>query len=422
MSDLAHLARFIDQRFLVAGETYDFVEAIDTENGGQPVILKALRTPDGMTQEERDEWRKLSTTEIELLNEAAAAEVFPRLIDTLSFDGQDVLVMEKIEGVTLDRWLAANYPDGAPQEVVVPLLKPLFEKIGELEHIGWIGRTFRPDHVVITPTGAKLFGSGRWMKRVTKPTRGRGGTDSVWSAPEIDREMTGKFLNARADIYALGLLLAFMLTNTRPTGHPETPLTPEGWKRLGEASEGLRLLVAHCLQPMQRERLANAQRVSLFLEPGEQPELLTYGFVEVGLAAPWDISYGGPGAQVHGLSPGPLVVRHTDIEDGEEEPETAGESEPLAPDDEPGTVSPADETLAATAQAADDEDEKCGELPSGSSAPNDRASAGVAASKNELAMATPDQLEATPRAKMWIAIISALVLMVAILAFVRQLG
>lgn len=388
--------RFREHAFLSAGETYDWVSARDAESDDQPVVLKAIRVPDDATAEEAEAFQELLTTEAAFLSLEESHALFPRLVARTTLEGSPVLALERVEGLALDQWLAQHHPEGAPLDVALPMLRELFHGIGALHAVGWVGRTFRPDHVRVTENGLRLHGSGRWIRRQGRPTRGRLATDALWSAPEIERETSGTFLTPRADVYGLSLLMAFWLTNTRPTGHPETPLTPVGWERLGRAHEGIRLLVAHGLQPFHKHRLANAERIASFLELDALPTSTTPGFGEVALLSPWKIAYGGVASTSKGLSPGPLVSR----------PGASG----AAPEPEAETdPTPPEETAVARHRETDDEHTSL-------------ANTTAPSADTPEVYGTPMHLTPEERAQLWVSIVSALVMGAALLGFVRHLN
>ena len=303
---------FSPQEVFLEGPHHDLVFARELSPRGERVLLKTLRHPEPLSADVLQERRALVAAEHAHLEALADIALFPSPLGLLRWpterDGEEpVVAYAFLEGETLSRSIARQ---GTPELATwLPAARSLIERIGQAHERRYVLRALQPDHVILAAGGARLVGAGVLTLRQTRPVLSRLGTDPLWSAPEIESETSGAFLTPRADVYSIGLLLAYWATGERPTGDANAPLRASTWEALGAAHEGLRLLVAHCLQPFHKNRLANAGRVATFLDMESLPSARTPGFAEVALAAPWLDPSRHLSDRVGNLSPGPLVSR-----------------------------------------------------------------------------------------------------------------
>jgi eukaryotic-like serine/threonine-protein kinase len=148
---------------------------------------------------------------------AAAKLTHPHavMVFDIGRDGdQDYLVMELVEGTTLEQVLAGG---PLPPGVVAALGSQLGRALGAAHARGLVHRDVKPGNVLITREGvAKLtdFGIARALgeatTRITRPGDVMG--TARYLAPE---QLDDREVDARADVYALGLLL-----HQAVTGHP----------------------------------------------------------------------------------------------------------------------------------------------------------------------------------------------------------
>ncbi len=144
----------------------------------------------------------------------------PRVVDSFAADGKQYLVMEFVDGQTLEELVvAAGRP--LPPETVVRLGADL---CGVLDYLHRrqppiIFRDLKPGNIMIASDGtiklidfgiARLFTPGKQRDTVSLGTKG-------YAAPE----QYGKGqTDARSDIYALGATLHFLLTGRDPADDP----------------------------------------------------------------------------------------------------------------------------------------------------------------------------------------------------------
>ncbi|MBM7515351.1 Stk1 family PASTA domain-containing Ser/Thr kinase [Nocardioides nitrophenolicus] len=138
-------------------------------------------------------------------------------------DGTVYLVMEYVPGHTLRDTVTKDAP--MSPERALALLDPVLSALGAAHRAGLIHRDVKPENVLIADDGrVKVadFGLARAVSADTQHTATNGvliGTVS-YLAPELVVEQRA---DARADVYAAGVILFELLTGTKPhTG--ETPI------------------------------------------------------------------------------------------------------------------------------------------------------------------------------------------------------
>ncbi len=135
-------------------------------------------------------------------------------------DGVDFLVMEFIPGTTLDRTLASG---PLPEKEVARLGTQLGEGLAAAHARGVLHRDLKPGNLRVTPDGrVKIldFGLAKLLRPVEEGsqadtmtgTRGVVGT-LPYMAPE---QLRGEAVDARADLYAAGVVLYEVATGKRP--------------------------------------------------------------------------------------------------------------------------------------------------------------------------------------------------------------
>ncbi|HEX5661213.1 MAG TPA: serine/threonine-protein kinase, partial [Polyangiales bacterium] len=151
-------------------------------------------------------------------------ERIARVYDAGRHESAPFVAMELVRGTTLREWVKTHLP--TPTEVVL-IAAQIAEGLAVLHAAGVVHRDLKPENVMLTERGGlKLldFGLARHA-RLAEPTptielpEGRGDTLSVISgtpgymAPE---QCLGKSCDARADVFAFGVLLYELVVGRRP--------------------------------------------------------------------------------------------------------------------------------------------------------------------------------------------------------------
>jgi serine/threonine protein kinase len=209
----------------------------------------------------------------------------------------------------LTAWLARRFPNGAPIDLALDLIRQIASALDALHEHGFVHRCVAPEHILVdSENRVSLVGMGNATRKNTRVSTTKEFFHPQFSAPEIERELSGKFIIPRNDIYSLGCLLGFLVSGEAPTGYPESPWSRTAHDRILALPVGVGLLIAHCLQPMAKKRFAHMGRILPFLEPQLLPDKTHRDFAELTLTVPW-LGNQPNAARVGHLSPGPLVNR-----------------------------------------------------------------------------------------------------------------
>lgn len=213
-----------------------------------------------------------------------------RLFDlTLADDGTAYIVMEFIDGVSLDSLLAANGPPSV--ELTLEIAKQSLHALGYLHESGFIHRDISPDNLMLTRDSSdrvrvKLIDLG-----IAKDLAQETGVTAVgtflgkvkYCAPELFKEAGAKQLDQRSDNYSLAVTLYELLTGRHPfTGetfeelaaghlfHPPTAFDESDPD--GRVPEALREIILRALAKNPDDRPSNAAEFAKALEPFEIDE------------------------------------------------------------------------------------------------------------------------------------------------------
>ena len=199
-------------------------------------------------------------------------------------EGEPYFVMEYVAGVPLERLLETQVPldPGVAVEVAVGVCEAL-----EAAHrLGIIHRDLKPDNIyVVSRRGqnqvkvldfglARVLGHGR----LTRPNTTQGTPE--YMSPE---QAMGREVDARTDLYSLGVTLYQMLCGQRPFGadsymalaHQQmyAPVPPfRQWLPEQSAALALEAVVARCLEKDRDARFTSARQLANALGPHRVPD------------------------------------------------------------------------------------------------------------------------------------------------------
>jgi serine/threonine protein kinase/tetratricopeptide (TPR) repeat protein len=191
-----------------------------------------------------------------------------RMHDLGTHEGQAFLTMEFVDGEDLRALLTRERPLTAPRAARIALA--VSEGLAAAHAAGVVHRDLKPANILVESGGRVVltdFGIARAVAgEVASRTMGTVGTP-MYMAPE---QVSGEPVDARADLYAVGLLLFEMLTGEVPfTG--ETPWAaamarlrqvPPDLRQRAHVPPPLAELVHRCLGRAPEERPANALEVA----------------------------------------------------------------------------------------------------------------------------------------------------------------
>lgn len=188
----------------------------------------------------------------------------PSIIDVIDRDDTFLIVMDYIEGKSLDHWLKK---DGAqPQEKVVEWAKQICDVLGYLHSRKppIIYRDLKPANVMLKPDGQIMiidFGTAREFKETSIEDTSCLGTQR-YAAPE---QYGGHGqTDARTDIYTLGATMYHLLTGHNPSLPPYEMYPIRRWNPA--LSSGLEKIVLKCTQRNPNDRYQNCAELMYALE------------------------------------------------------------------------------------------------------------------------------------------------------------
>ena len=242
------------------------------EHLDRDVALKVL--PPGMLADETARRRFRREAEaLSRLNHAHIATVH----DFDSSDGIDFLVMEYVPGQTLSQHIAGR---PLPEKEVATLGSDVAAALEEAHERGVVHRDLKPANIIVSPKGrvkvldfglAQLSGTAADVEQTT--TRSESGFEGTlpYMAPE---QVRGEAIDARTDVYALGVVLYEMATGRRPFDDTQTgrltdailhaPLTPPTELQPGLNPE-LERIISKCLERDPENRYQSAKEVAIDL-------------------------------------------------------------------------------------------------------------------------------------------------------------
>ena len=147
------------------------------------------------------------------------------LFDLGSQDATDFLVMEYLEGETLDRRLARG---PLPLEQVLRYAMEIADALDHAHRQGIVHRDLKPSNVMLTKTGARLldFGLAKWLAhqrtdsgdaRDLRETQSLTAEETILGTPQYSapEQLEGKEVDVRADVFAFGAVVYEMATGRR---------------------------------------------------------------------------------------------------------------------------------------------------------------------------------------------------------------
>ena len=220
--------RLLDGRYRIGpriarGGMASVYEAVDTRLD-RTVAVKIMHPGLGDATQDDDSFARRFVREAK----AAARLSHPNVVAVFDqgrdeSDGTTYLVMEYVPGHTLRDTISKEAP--MSPERALAILDPVLSALASAHRAGLIHRDVKPENVLIADDGrikVADFGLARAVSSETQHTATSGvliGTVS-YLAPELVVEQRA---DARADVYAVGVILFELLTGTKPhTG--ETPI------------------------------------------------------------------------------------------------------------------------------------------------------------------------------------------------------
>jgi serine/threonine protein kinase len=302
--------RFRIGELLSDGRNFYIAGGEDTHLESMLVALKCIKYSDNPGEQEAQERVDALRLELEVLTQPST--LFPEPIDWVEVESdlgglktEPVLVLEHIAGKTLREEI--NRGAMLPARALI-IVHEIALALADLHDAGFVFRDLDPDHVLIGFDDVlHLVGTGNVARAKSRPIPAKMQLSARYSAPEIRGERSGKFITKRADVYALGALLSFLLTGEEPTREVEGPLSTTAHGKLLALPQGFALLVARSLQPMAKNRFPSARAMLPFLSQSGLPSRSSPGFKTATLPLPFDRNVPDNRATRSKISAGPLM-------------------------------------------------------------------------------------------------------------------
>jgi len=204
------------------------------------------------------------------------------LFDKLEFDDEIHLVMEYIDGETLQARLERNSEQGIvmpPSESIV-IATQVLDALSRIHAQGIVHRDIKPSNIMLTYSEhgqvcAKLmdFGVSRFaehdeqLSRLTTTDTGGPGTPLYMAPEQIDSKTFGE-ISAATDVYAMGVMLYQLLSGKPPyrgtltevlNGHLNLPIPPITVRLDGVMPEAVENLLKKALSKRSSERIQTAK-------------------------------------------------------------------------------------------------------------------------------------------------------------------
>ncbi len=250
--------------------------------GGMSVVYLA------MNERANKQWaikevRKDGVSNFEVVKQGLVAEIdmlkkfnhphLPSIIDVIDGDGSFLIVMDYIEGVSLNKKLKESGP--LPQEDVIEWGRQLCDVLGYLHSrpSPIIYRDMKPANVMLKPDGNVMlidFGTAREFKETSVADTQCLGTRG-YAAPE---QFGGQGqTDARTDIYCLGATLYHLVTGHNPCEYPYEMYPIRQWNPA--LSSGFESIILKCTQKNPNDRYQSCAELMYALEHYKDFEIET---------------------------------------------------------------------------------------------------------------------------------------------------
>jgi serine/threonine-protein kinase len=244
---------------------------------GRTVAIKMILTGN-QTPEELEEYKRRFFREAQTAGQMSHPGIVTIYDVNEDEYGQPYLVMEFVEGMTLERLLApaasSKAPASRPIEASLDIAIQVADALDYAHRRDVIHRDIKPANILVTPEGkAKIadFGIAKMVGTQMTHTGLLVGTPAFMSPEQI----TGGQVDARSDIFSFGIVLYWMCTGTKPfAGQAITEVaykvvhaTPTPVRQLNaELPHDMEVIVTRCLAKKPEERYQRAGDLASDLE------------------------------------------------------------------------------------------------------------------------------------------------------------
>jgi len=183
------------------------------------------------------------------------------------------LVMEYIEGETLEDYVAKNNYRPISEQAAIRWLKQLMEILALVHSANYFHRDIKPANIMLRPSGQLVlidFGTAREETQTyLQKIQGKGVTGIVSVGYTPHEQAHGK-AEYRSDFFTVGRTFVFLLTGKQPDQFQDSLKKGLIWQQEAQGyRQELRDLIDELMRPDVEERPINAQTVLAKLEPLE---------------------------------------------------------------------------------------------------------------------------------------------------------
>ncbi|QIL81959.1 protein kinase [Diaphorobacter sp. HDW4A] len=248
---------------------YHVTYAQSARDPGFPLVMKIPRMATG------DGAENIVSFEVELLiHPTLSGPHVPRFVAAGDLMRLPYIVMEYLEGQTLQQWLDAN-PRGAIDEIAL-IANAIAWAVHSLHQQHVCHLDLKPANVLLKPDGtAALLDFGlschsHYPDLLAEEMRSAVGSPA-WIAPE---QIVGVRGDVRSDLFAIGVMLYEMVTGELPFGAPTTQgglrqrlwMTPTPPLQLrNDVPSWLQEIILRCLEPEAAQRYPSAAHLAFDL-------------------------------------------------------------------------------------------------------------------------------------------------------------
>ena len=235
---------------------------------GLTVALKMIRPEQAANATAIDLFKKET-----LLARSLVHENIIRIFDLGESQGLTFISMEYVSGQNLGQLLRAS--GALTEETAVSIARQVCLALEAAHSQGIIHRDLKPSNILLDPNGRVRVADFGLARTVESAGQGPSG-QIVGTPPYMSPEQAqGRSLDARTDIYALGIILYEMLAGRRPfesrttTGYlekhiHEKPKPPSSWNR--RLAPDLERTILGCLEKDPAKRFQGAREVLTALD------------------------------------------------------------------------------------------------------------------------------------------------------------
>jgi class 3 adenylate cyclase/tRNA A-37 threonylcarbamoyl transferase component Bud32 len=244
---------------------------------GRTVAIKMIVTAN-QTPEELEEYKRRFYREAQTAGQMSHPGIVTIYDVNEDEYGQPYLVMEFIEGTTLEKLLAPTGPGRTPTlrslQESLDIAIQVADALDYAHRRNVIHRDIKPANILVTPEGkAKIadFGIAKMVGTQMTHTGLLVGTPAFMSPEQI----TGGPIDARSDIFSFGIVLYWMCTGTKPfAGQAITEVaykvvhaTPTPVRQLNaDLPPDMEVIIARCLAKKPDERYQRGRDLANDLE------------------------------------------------------------------------------------------------------------------------------------------------------------